>query len=256
MRSKDEIAQLLDTAAAEAKAVEQISVSQQLTEEEAYYIQRISMERRYARNDNFVGLKLGFTSYAKMEQMGVHDMIWGRLTSEMHLENGSTVSLSKFIHPRAEPEIAFKLKRDLDREISLEEIPEYIDSVCAAIEIIDSRYENFKFSLEDVIADNCSSTGFVLGEWHNLPESLNDLKMELVFNGEVRQSDQSNAILDNPYLSVCNASRLAAKYGQSFLAGSVLLAGAATPAVFVEAGDVVTANVEKLGSASITFEAK
>ena len=255
MRSKEEIAELLDTAALEAKAVEQISVHQQLTEEEAYDIQRVSMERRYARGDNFVGLKLGFTSYAKMEQMGVHDMIWGRLTSEMHLENGSTVSLNKFIHPRAEPEIAFRLKRDLDREISLDEIPDYIDSVCAAIEIIDSRYENFKFSLEDVIADNCSSTGFVLGEWHDLPESLNDLQMDLLFNGEVRQSDKSNAILDNPYLSVCNASRLAAKYGQAFPAGFVLLAGAATPAVFVEAGDAVAADVESLGSVSITFEA-
>ena len=134
------------------------------------------MEERYTRGDNFVGLKLGFTSYAKMEQMGVHDMIWGRLTNDMWIQNGDEVMLDKFIHPRAEPEIAFKLKKALDREISLEEIPDYIESCCAAIEIIDSRYKNFKFSLEDVIADNCSSSGFVLGEWQPLPESLNDFK--------------------------------------------------------------------------------
>lgn len=251
--NNQEIAKQLDEAAKTATAIAQISTQHSFTEEEAYEIQKLSMEQRYARNDDFVGLKLGFTSFAKMEQMGVHDMIWGRLTKEMWLQPGESVSLSKFIHPRAEPEIAFLLKKDLDREISLEEIPEYIASTCCAIEIIDSRYQNFKFSLEDVIADNCSSSGFVLGEWHDLPASLNDLKMSLKFDGEVMESDSSNAILDNPYLSVCNASRLATKYNQSFPKGSVLLAGAATPAVFVKANSTVSAEVETLGSVEIRF---
>ena len=233
------------------RAVEQISLTQQLTEDEAYEIQAKSMEERYARNDDFVGLKLGFTSFAKMEQMGVHDMIWGRLTQNMWIENGGEVNLSSFIHPRAEPEIAFKLKKDLDREISLDEIPDYIESCSSAIEIIDSRYKNFKFSLEDVIADNCSSTGFILGDWKPLPKSLNDLQMSLSFDGEIVESDSSNAILDNPYLSVCNASRLAAKYGQPFPKGSVLLAGAATPAVFIKPNSIVSAEVETLGGVSV-----
>ncbi len=248
-----EIANHLDAAAKNAKPVEQISLSTQFTEEEAYEIQRLSIEERNKRGDHFVGLKLGFTSYAKMKQMGVHDMIWGRLTQTMKYENNASVSLSKFIHPRAEPEVAFLLKKDLDREISLEEIPEFIESVCAAIEIIDSRYTNFKFSLEDVIADNCSSSAFVLGDWSDLPDSLNNLTMSLYYDDEVKESDSSNAILDNPFLSICNASRLAAKYGQSFPAGSVLLAGAATPAVFVESGRKITAVVEGLSDASITL---
>ena len=254
MMNKQEIAKKLDGAAVAAQPVEQISLSVKFSEEEAYDIQRLSMEERYSRGDNFVGLKLGFTSYAKMEQMGVHDMIWGRLTKNMWLTNGSQTSLSRFIHPRAEPEIAFLLKKDIDREIGLEEIPEYIESTCAAIEIIDSRYKNFKFSLEDVIADNCSSSAFVLGEWQALPKSLNDLKMSLMFNDEVKQQDSSNATLDNPLLSICNASRLAAKYNQTFPAGSVLLAGAATPAVFVEPGTTVRATVEGMSEASVTFE--
>jgi 2-oxo-3-hexenedioate decarboxylase len=249
--NKESIAKQLDHAATSAEAVEQISLTQQFTEDEAYEIQAQSMEERYTRDDHCVGLKLGFTSFAKMEQMGVHDMIWGRLTKNMWIENGGEVSLSNFIHPRAEPEIAFKLKKDLDREISLEEIPEFIDSCCTAIEIIDSRYKNFKFSLEDVIADNCSSTGFILGDWKPLPASLNDLQMSLSFDGEVVESDSSNAILDNPYLSVCNASRLAAKYGQLFPKGSVLLAGAATPAVFIKPNSVVSAEVETLGGVSV-----
>jgi 2-keto-4-pentenoate hydratase len=248
----NELATQVDKAAVDAKAIAQLSTSNSFTEDEAYEIQRLSIEKRIERGEKFVGLKLGFTSFAKMEQMGVHDMIWGRLTSTMWLENGSEMEVSKFIHPRAEPEIAFLLKKDLDREISLEEIPVYILACAPAIEIIDSRYENFKFSLEDVIADNCSSSAFVIGAWQPLPASLNNLEMSMSFDGELKESDSSNAILDNPYLSVCNASRLAAKYNQPFLAGNILLAGAATPAAFVELGKKIKVSVEGLGSCHIS----
>jgi 2-oxo-3-hexenedioate decarboxylase len=247
----NEIAKTLDRAAATATATTQISTTESFSEEEAYEIQRQSLEERYARGEKFTGLKLGFTSFAKMEQMGVHDMIWGRLTDAMWYKSGDDLPMDKFIHPRAEPEIAFLLKKDLDREITQEEIPEYIQGCAPAIEVIDSRYENFKFSLEDVIADNCSSAAFVIGAWQPLPATLNDLDISLLFDKEVKQSDSSNAILDNPYLSVCNASRLAAKYKQPFKAGEILLAGAATPAVFIEKGTTITAKVEKLGSCSI-----
>ena len=249
--NRSEVAKVLDQAAKNATAVAQISLTEQFSEDDAYEIQRLSLEERYARGEQFVGLKLGFTSFAKMEQMGVHDMIWGRLTDDMWFENGAGVAMDRFIHPRAEPEIAFLLKKDIDREIGLDEIPDYIEACAPAIEIIDSRYENFKFSLEDVIADNCSSTGFVLGAWQPLPESLNDRQISLSFDGEIKEEDSSNAILDNPYLSVCNATRLAVKYGQEFKAGGVLLAGAATPAVFIEKGKEITAKVAGLGSCSI-----
>jgi 2-oxo-3-hexenedioate decarboxylase len=249
--NKLEIAKSLDDAAFRAEPIAQISNQIDFTEEDAYKIQKLSMEERYARGEKFVGLKLGFTSYAKMEQMGVHDMIWGRLTDSMWLKNGETLSMNQFIHPRAEPEIAFLLKKDLNREISLEEIPEYISACAPAIEIIDSRFANFKFSLEDVIADNCSSSGFVIGAWQPLPESLTNRSMSLLFDKEIREEDTSNAILDNPLRSICNASRLAAKYNQPFSAGNILLAGAATPAVFVESGKKITAKVEGIGSCSI-----
>lgn len=249
--NKQEIANRLDEAAMAATAIPQISLETPFTEADAYEIQALSMERRYARGDHFVGLKLGFTSFAKMEQMGVHDMIWGRLTEEMLYKTGDELPLSKFIHPRAEPELCFLVKKDIDREISLEEIPEYIEAVAPAIEIIDSRYENFKFSLEDVIADNCSSTAFVVGAWQNINIDISDLKMDLMINGEVVESGSSNAILGNPWLSVTNASRLAAKYGQSFPAGSYLMAGAATSAVFLKANQRVEVKVQTLGKTSL-----
>jgi len=179
--NKLEIAKSLDDAAFRTEPIAQISNQIDLTEEDAYEIQKLSIEERYARGEKFVGLKLGFTSYAKMKQMGVHDMIWGRLTDSMWLKNGETLPMDQFIHPRAEPEIAFLLKKDLNREISLEEIPEYISACAPAIEIIDSRFANFKFSLEDVIADNCSSSGFVIGAWQPLPKSLTNRSISLLF---------------------------------------------------------------------------
>ena len=246
-----EIAKKLDRAASEAQAVPQISLSHHFDEQTAYEIQRLSMEERYKRNDEFVGLKLGFTSYAKMEQMGVHDMIWGRLSSEMLYTAGSELEMTKFIHPRAEPELCFLVKKDINREIKLDEVGDYIEAVAPAIEIIDSRYENFKFSLEDVIADNCSSTAFVVGAWQNINQEIGDLKMELVIDNEVVESGSSKAILGNPWLSVTNASRLAAKYNQEFPAGSYLMAGAATSAVFLKAGQKIACRVEKLGTVSL-----
>ncbi len=246
-----EVAQTLDQAAKNANATEQISLKQSFTEQDAYEIQRLSLEERYTRGECFTGLKLGFTSFAKMEQMGVHDMIWGRLTDSMQVENGGEIQMDKFIHPRAEPEIAFLLKKDIDKEITLEEIPEYVLACAPAIEIIDSRYENFKFSLEDVIADNCSSSAFTIGAWQPLPKSLNDLNISLSFNGEIIEQDSSNAILDNPYLSICNASRLAAKYNQPFLTGDILLAGAATSAVFIKKDTKISAKVATIGRCEI-----
>ena len=244
----EEIAKRLDQAAHNAEAVEQVSLNEEFSVDEAYEIQRLAIEERYKRGEKFVGLKLGFTSFAKMEQMGVHDMIWGRLTDDMLYSADEYIPFAKFIHPRAEPEICFLLKKDLDREISLEEIPEFIDAVAPATEVIDSRYKNFKFSLEDVIADNCSSSAFVVGAWQNINQEIGNLAMELKINGQVSESGNSEAILGNPWLSVCNASRLAAKYNQAFPAGSFLMAGAATPAVFINQGDRILTKVENLGS--------
>lgn len=247
-----DIATTLDAAAASATATTQISATQNFSEKQAYEIQQLSLEKRYAHGEKYVGMKLGFTSFAKMKQMGVHDMIWGRLTDAMWYKSGDQLPLAQFIHPRAEPEIAFLIKKDITREITLEEIPEYILACAPAIEVIDSRYQNFKFSLEDVIADNCSSAAFCIGAWQPLPSSLNDLEVSLAFGSQVMQNDQSNAILDNPYLSVCNASRLAQKYGEQLLAGHVILAGAATPAEFIPASTKITAKVQTLGNCALT----
>lgn len=245
------IAEQLDQAALKAQPISQVSLLQPFSVEEAYAIQAASISHRYHRGEKLVGIKMGFTSRAKMEQMGVHDMIWGRLTDQMELEAESIISLERFIHPRAEPEICFQVGEQIDWEIDLDEARQLVSGVAVAIEVIDSRYENFKFSLEDVIADNCSSAAFVIGEWFEPETNLFDLPMTLVIDGETVQSGSSKAILGNPWESVVNAARLAAHYGQIIPEGAYILAGAATPAVFLKPGQEVIATLAGFGQVKL-----
>lgn len=251
MPNYNKIAQKLDEAAFSATAIPQLSLSQPLNLAEAYAVQSISIARRYRRGEQWKGLKLGFTSKAKMEQMGVHDMIWGRLTDKMYHENQAQLRLTEFIHPRAEPEIAFLIKKDIPHALDLTEITTYIKGVAVAIEIIDSRYENFKFSLEDVIADNCSSAAFTIGEWKSPETPVQDLAISLQIDGNVIHQGNSNAILGNPLESLVAATRLATENGVQIPAGAIILAGAATPAVYLEAGQLVEAEATTLGKAGL-----
>lgn len=251
MTNYHQLAETLDKAALQAIPVPQLSLSHRLNIEEAYAVQSISMARRYIRGEKKVGLKLGFTSKAKMEQMGVHDMIWGRLTDEMQCENGGELPFKSFIHPRAEPEIAFRVSQTIDQSLTLDNALQYIDGIAVAIEVIDSRYKNFKFSLEDVVADNCSSAAFVIGEWQPIDTNIRGVAMSLIVNGETVQSGNSDAILGNPFESLVNAARLALQNGEILKAGDIILAGAATPAVFLKENQTVVAIAEGLGEVSL-----
>lgn len=242
-----EIAEKLDTAALNAASIPQISSYYPMALDEAYTIQKSSLERRYSRGEHLVGLKMGFTSKAKMEQMGVHDLIWGRLTDKMHYPLGAEIVRSDYIHPRAEPEIAFRVSKDITEDISLSNAEEYVDAVAVAIEIIDSRYENFKFSLEDVVADNCSSAGFTIGEWMPGDTVIENILMSMVSDDIIVGKGNSSAILGNPWESFVAAARLAKTHGETIKAGHVILAGAATAATYIKSGQTISAHAEGLG---------
>ena len=242
------LAATLDQAVLDARATAQIADTHGISLDEAYEVQRLTIGRCLERGEKLVGLKMGFTSVAKMEQMGVHDMIWGRLTDRMEIPAGGNMELSKFIHPRVEPEIAFRISEDLDQEVPLEELKSVCDGVAPALEVIDSRYENFKFSLEDVVADNCSSSGFVIGNWKSANVSIDALNMELIINGESKHMGSSAAILGDPWKSLQAATRLAVQYKEPIKKGHIILAGAATAAEFLQAHDSVLVNVAELGS--------
>ncbi|HMC47025.1 MAG TPA: 4-oxalocrotonate decarboxylase, partial [Caballeronia sp.] len=154
-------ATLLDDAARNANEVPQFDAEGRLSLDDAYAIQAASIERRVTRGEHRVGVKMGFTSRAKMVQMGLSDVIWGRLTAGMQIEEGTAVDFSRFVHPRVEPEIAFVLKHPLSGNVTAPEALAAVEAIAPALEIIDSRYKDFKFTLPEVIADNASSSGFV-----------------------------------------------------------------------------------------------
>ncbi|MFE5159811.1 2-keto-4-pentenoate hydratase [Streptomyces sp. NPDC056697] len=253
------LARTLDDAALRARAVPRLTDTADLDVEAGYAVQRALVERRLARGERMVGVKLGFTSEAKMRQMGVDDLIWGRLTDAMRFTDGATVSLDRFVHPRIEPEIAFLLGSPVTGHISDEEAAAAVTAVAPAYEIIDSRYEGFRFSLPDVVADNSSSSGFGVGPWREVRSfdpvtGLADLGMTLEVDGLTVETGSSAAILGHPLRSVTAAARLAADAGLVLEKGWVVLAGAATAAVPLEPGRQVRVNAGVLGFVDIITE--
>ena len=244
-------AETLDQAARLATPVAQLSQQEELETERAYAIQAASIALRVERGERVVGVKMGFTSRAKMIQMGISDVIFGYLTDAMQVEEGTAIDLARFIHPRAEPEIAFLLSDALEGAVTPAQALKAVAAVAPAIEIIDSRYQNFRFSLGDVIADNSSSSAFVIGQWTGPAADLSDLAM--VFSvDEQRVEVSSEAILGDPLLSLAAASRLLAQYGGGLPAGSIVLAGGATAAIALNPGARVHLAVERLGTASFS----
>lgn len=221
---------------------------------DAYKVQENGIELRLADQEKIIGYKMGLTSKAKMEQMGLHTPIFGVLTDEMEI-TGGTFSLHNKIHPKAEPEIYFVTNRDLQGAITLEQAWQGCERVGVALEILDSRYMGFKyFTLPDVVADNSSSAFFVLGDSRPTAEvpSLQNLKIEIADHHKPVHVDSSNAILGNPLLSLCELVKLLDERKQILPAGSIVLAGAATAAIELKPEQKISATLEKIGTVSFT----
>jgi 2-oxo-3-hexenedioate decarboxylase len=224
-----------------------------LSLDDAYTIQRSLISLRMLDGEARIGMKMGLTSRAKMEQMGVHAPIYGHLTSGMVLVDGGSIEHRAHCHPRIEPEIAFVLGRPLHGNVSSTEAMLAVDGVCAALEIIDSRYEKFSFTLPDVVADNASSSRFVLGSTM-LPRDRVDtanLGMIMKKNGRVAETGSSSAIYEHPARSLATLVGLLAQRGEGLPAGAIVLAGGATAAIALAPGDVVDLEVQHLGRVSM-----
>ncbi|MEV6928914.1 4-oxalocrotonate decarboxylase [Dactylosporangium sp. NPDC051485] len=234
------LADLLDEAERTRTAIAQVVSQSGADADEAYRIQEALVALRVGRGERLVGLKLGLTSRAKMAQVGVEQVIWGRLTDAMRVEDGGTVDAGRYIHPRVEPEVAFRL--DANGAAT---------AVAPALELIDSRYADFRFTLPDVIADNTSAAGFVIGAWQPLPAGLDNLGVLLEVDGRVAQIGSTAAILGDPRRALAAAATLASSAGVLLEDGWVLLAGAATAAVPLAPGAHVRAVVDGLGTASL-----
>lgn len=249
MSTTQELARLLDDAARHARGVAQFDPEGKLALADAYAIQSTSIQLRVARGEQRVGVKMGFTSRAKMLQMGIDDVIWGRLTNAMQIEEGSAIGFKHFVHPRAEPEIAFVLKKPLAGDANAIEALAAVEAVAPALEVIDSRYKDFKFTLPEVIADNASSSGFVIGPWSDPREDFSNLGLTLNIDGVVKQVGSTAAILGHPIRSLVAAARLSAAAGEPLQAGWIVMAGGATSAEYLRPGQYVSVEMERLGTA-------
>lgn len=242
------LAERLDAAALSGEAIGQIVSESAVGTDDAYAVQRELVDRRLARGERLCGLKMGLTSRAKMAQMGVEEAIWGRLTDAMEIPDGGSVDLTRLIHPRVEPEIAFQLARDVRPG---DDFASAVRAVAPALELIDSRYRDFTFTLSDVIADNTSASGFVTGPWQPVPGEIDSLGVVLEIDGKVVETGSTAAILGDPRRAFDEAVRLADRKGVRLREGWVLLAGAATAAAPLTPGAHVRAVIETLGTASL-----
>lgn len=250
----DELAARLDRAVRSATAIPQLSQGKRLTLEQAYAVQHSGIALRAGRDDAVVGVKLGFTSEAKARQMGVSDVIIGQLTASMQVAEGGTVDIAAMVHPRIEPEVAFRLGTAVEPGAADDPLSA-VSEVAPALEIIDSRYRDFRFSLEDVVADNTSAAGFVVGEWQRFEDARAGLvgaAVSLAVDGATVETGSTSAILGDPLRAVAAAQRMAGQHGFELPQGTIILAGAATAAVELEPGVRVVATVDGLGQVSVT----
>jgi 2-oxo-3-hexenedioate decarboxylase len=253
--SVEQIAAQLDRAALERRPLAQPFTDDDagFDADAAYEVQRLVVGKRVERGARIVGAKLGLTSAAKQRQMEVDEPLYGRLTSDMALSSAQ-VDLGAFIHVRAEPEIAFLIGREISSPATVAGVLAATDAVFAAIELIDSRYEAFRFRLPDVIADNASSAAFLAGSVARRPQELGDLRLLGVVlrkNGAVVATAAGAAALGHPAASIAWLVDRLAERGERLAPGSVVLSGGLTDAVPLEPGTVVTAEVEELGSVEV-----
>jgi 2-oxo-3-hexenedioate decarboxylase len=238
--------------------LEQISKEiQDFSRPDAYSIQENGIELRKKDGEIVIGMKMGLTSEAKRKQMDLDSPLYGVLTDKMEVKNGGRYQLTGQIHPKIEPEVAFLIKDELKGSPSREDVLAATKSVCACMEILDSRYEQFKyFSMEDVISDNSSSSQFILGDWIDdfSDIDLRDLSLKMKVNGEVAQEGSTSAISGDPVVSIIQLCELLGERGQVLPANSVVLAGAATIAVKLEDAMKVELEMQALGNVSVNVE--
>jgi len=225
----------------------------QLSIADAYLVQEELVRQKLTEGKKIVGPKMGITSEAKMQQMNVDDPIYGYVFDNMVIEEGEHVSVADFIHPKVEAEIGFILKEDLEGPgITSLDVLRATEFVFPALEIIDSRYENFNFTLPDVIADNTSAAGAIFGTDLKRPESLelDVVGVTLAVNGEIKELGAGAAVLGHPANSVARLANMLSEKGKKVKAGQPILTGGVTSAVHLTPGDFVHVKYGGLGDVS------
>lgn len=225
----------------------------------AYAVQRGLIDARLAAGDQVVGRKIGATSEAVQNQLGVDQPDFGYLFDVMDVSTDRPISMRTLVQPRVEAEVAFRLAQDIapatEDEITLELVREAVESAMPALEIVDSRIENWDITFTDTVADNASSGLFVIGsDARSLAElEPRDVVMELRINGEVRSTGTGAACLGDPLEALRWLAVQAWRFGDPLRSGHLILSGALGPFVPFAAGDRVEASISGFDTLSVEF---
>lgn len=224
--------------------------------DDAYAIQAEILRRKLARGQRLAGLKAGLTSHAKMKQMGVSTPVFGFMTDDYAVPDGGECRMDELIHPKVEPEIAFVTGRPLKGPgCHIGAVLAAIDFVIPGIEVIDSRYRDFRFDLKSVVADNTSAARFVVGGQPSGVASIDLRTVGVVMekNGEPVAFGAGAAVLGHPAAAIAMLANHLGARGEEIPAGTLILSGGITEAVAVKAGDAVTLRVQGMGSTGLRF---
>jgi 2-keto-4-pentenoate hydratase len=254
---RHEVAQLLARAEADRVPVPPlVDRHRDLDVVDAYEVQLLNIRRRVRAGASVVGHKVGLSSLAMQQMMGVDEPDYGHLLSDMEVSSAEPVDAGRYCFPRVEVEVAFVLGDTLPGEGCTEEdVLGATEAVAPAIELIDSRIADWRIGLVDTIADNASSAGFVLGPERVKPHDLDLLGIDATLsrNGERVAEGRSDAVLGNPVTAVAWLARKVAGFGVRLEAGHVILPGSCTRAVDVRPGDDFVAEFAGLGTVTLSF---
>jgi 2-keto-4-pentenoate hydratase len=230
----------------------------------AYAVQQGLVRGRIAAGATVVGRKIGATSKAVQDQLGVDQPDFGYLLSDMDVSHGAApgggpISMRSLVQPRVEAEVAFRLGRDIDvpeAEITLALVREAVEVALPALEIVDSRIADWAITFTDTVADNASSGLFVVGSQGRPLSELEpvDVEMALRINGEVRSSGNGAACLGDPLEALRWLAVQSARFGDPLRAGQLVLSGALGPFVPFEPGDRVEASISGFDTLRVVFE--
>lgn len=264
MLSKDAIAALvdqLDTAARSGTATRApTALHPGLTLADAYAVQESWAQRHRAAGRRAIGYKLGLTTLAAQQGLGIDHPIYGVLFDDMRVADGGTLAMEGLIAPRAEPELAFVMKAPLEGDCTAQEALSAIDYATPAMEIIDNRV--FARDLEtghgrralDIIADAGGTCAFVIGETGFDPRSLDLAKIETLFTaGETEEKGLFSNVFDSPENALVHLARQLAARGGSIQPGDVVLTGSPLTPAALAPGDAVTADFGVLGTIRLSI---
>ena len=225
----------------------------------AYAVQEANTQRALVEGRRLVGRKIGLTSVAVQKQLGVDAPDFGMLFADMSYGDGEAIPAGLLIQPKVEAEIALIINKDLTQEKhTYADIISATEYALPAIEVVDSRIENWKISLIDTVADNASSAAYVLGSRPVKLENLDlvNCKMTMTRAGEVVSQGVGKACLSNPLNAAVWLADEMVRRGRPLLAGDIILTGALGPMVVANAGDEFLVEIEGFGSVTAAFAAE